>query len=431
MFNNLKSDEAPVITMRNVRLICDEGGVELEEIFVGKQPILDVNGDLFSFELLYRNSERNAFPDINPEMATIEVIVNTYLSPGFEKIAAKKTFINFSSMLLAANIFDILDPDRVVIEVLEEVAITSALLTRLKELKSVGFQLALDDFILEKQHSVYTDLFTVIDYIKVDFLATTQLQRSAIEALKVKYPHIILLAEKVETNQQFEAAKSLGYELFQGYFFAKPNVIKGKKLPSDTLLYFEILKLLDKEDPNIEEVAALIMRDVSLTYKLLKHLNTYAFGSSKEITSIHHAIVRMGLQEFKTWIQFLTIYQKSSKGSSGRIKALVNCSLTRANVCELLAARSGKHKTYEYYMLGMFSLIDLILKWSPADIFPLLPVSQEIIKTLGNQRTKMTPYLQIADALERLDYKDAIRKAERLGISGKELSELALKAAVV
>jgi EAL and modified HD-GYP domain-containing signal transduction protein len=403
----------------------------VEEIFVGQQPILDVKGDLFSYELLYRNSDRNAFPDVNPEIATIAVIVNTYLSPGFEQIAVKKTFINFSATLLETDIFDTLDPDRVVIEILEDVTLTPTLVTRLKQLKNMGFQLALDDFILQRQHNLYPNFFQSIDYIKVDFLSTTESQRSAIEALKGTYPHIILLAEKVETHQQFEAAKSLGYELFQGYFFAKPNIVKRKILPSDILLYYEILKLLNEENPDIEEISALIMRDVSLTYKLLKHLNTYAFRTSKKISSIHHAIVRMGLQKFKKWIQFLAIYQKSSREPDGRVKALVKYSLTRANVCELLALRNGKYKSDEYYMLGMFSLIDLILKQNPADIFPYLPVSQEIIETLGDQPTEMTPYLQIAKALERLDFRDAIQQAERLGISERELSELVFKATVV
>ncbi len=403
----------------------------MEEIFVGQQPILDVKGDLFSYELLYRNSDRNAFPDVNPEIATIAVIVNTYLSPGFEQIAVKKTFINFSATLLETDIFDTLDPDRVVIEILEDVTLTPTLVTRLKQLKNMGFQLALDDFILQRQHNLYPDFFQSIDYIKVDFLSTTESQRSAIEALKSKYPHMILLAEKVETHQQFEAAKSLGYELFQGYFFAKPNIVKRKNLPSDILLYYEILKLLNEENPDIEEISSLIMRDVSLTYKLLKHLNTYAFRTSKKISSIHHAIVRMGLQKFKKWIQFLTIYQKSSGEPDGRVKALVKYSLTRANMCELLALRNGKYKSDEYYMLGMFSLIDLILKQNPADIFPYLPVSQEIIETLGGQPTEMTPYLQIAKALERLDFRDAIQQAERLGISERELSELVFKATVV
>lgn len=282
----------------------------MEEIFVGQQPILDVNGDLFSFELLYRNSDSNAFPDVDSELATIAVIVNTYLSPGFEQIAAKKVFINFSATLLMTDIFDILDPNRVVIEILEDVVMTSTLLTRLKKLKSMGFRLALDDFILQSQHSVYPDLFQSIDYIKVDFISTTESQRSAIEALKVKHPHIILLAEKVETNQQFEVAKSLGYELFQGYFFAKPDIIKGKKLPSDTLLYFEILKLLNKEDPNIEEIAALIMRDISLTYKLLRHINTHAFRSSKKSAPFTMQLPEWGYRNLKNGFNFSLFIKK-------------------------------------------------------------------------------------------------------------------------
>lgn len=403
----------------------------MEEIFVGRQPILDAKGDLFSFELLYRDSNRNAFPDVNPEVATIGVIVNTYLAPGFEELAAKKRFINFSPSLLASDIFDTLDPDRIVIEILEDVKVTHALLAKLEKLKGMGFQIALDDFILKKQYIVYPTLFQFIDYIKVDFLATDEAQRSAIEALKVMYPHIILLAEKVETREQFEAAKLLGYELFQGYFFAKPDIVKNTKLPSNILLYFEIINLLNEEVPNIEEIAGLIMQDVSLTYKLLKHLNTYAFKSSKKVISIQQAIVRMGLQEFKKWIQFLTIYQRSATDPSGRIKVLLNLSLIRANICEVLATQTGMPKTDEYYMLGMFSLIDVILKRDPGDIFPLLPVNEEIIKTLCCQQTEMTPYLRIVEALERSDYETAVQQADLVGISSKKLSELVLEAAAV
>ena len=286
----------------------------MDEIFVGRQPILDANGDIFSFELFYRNSNRNAFPNVNPDVATIGVIVNTYFSPGFEQIATKKTFINFTSSLLATDIFDVLDPNRVVIEIVEDVKITYALMAKLEGLKNMGFKLALDDFILQRQYITFPALFQFIDYIKVDFVSNTEAQRSTIEALKGIYPHIILLAEKVETKEQFETAKSLGYELFQGYFFAKPEIVKSSKLPYDLSLHFEIIKLLNNSSPNIEEVAALVMRDVSLTYQLLTHINTYTFKSLLSANSIHHAIVRMGLEPFNKWIQFITIYQKSAKG---------------------------------------------------------------------------------------------------------------------
>lgn len=386
------------------------------EIFVGKQPILDMNGNLFSFELLYRNSAKNTFPDINPELATIGVIVNTYLAPGFEQITATKTFVNFSSSLLSTDIFDSLIPEDIVIEILEDIEITPALLSKLKKLKESGFQLALDDFVLNEHHIECHQLFQLIDYIKVDFIATTLSQRTEIEELKHKFPHITLLAEKVETEEEFEEAKGLGYGLFQGYFFAKPEVLKSEKLPSETLLYFEVIKLLNKKEPNIDEIATVIMRDISLTYKLLKYLNSYIITPANTVVSIKQAIVLMGLQEFKSWMQYLMIYQLGADNENGWHKALVHYSLERAKMCEMLAAKSGKTDTDPYYVLGLFSLIDRLLKREPADVFPLLPTSLEIIHTLLGRKTEMTPYLQLAKAHERQDLVAATELAERLGI---------------
>lgn len=402
---------------------------KMDNLFVGRQPILDTERNLYSFELLYRNGLPNTFPSVNPEIATIQVIVNTYLSPGFEEIAAKKTFINFTGRLLMTDVFDTLDPKRVVIEVLEDVKMTDFLVNRLKQLKKQGFKIALDDFILENEHNEYPELFRLVDYIKVDFLLTSPAERFAIESLKERYPHLILLAEKVETEAQFEEAKSLGYELFQGYFFAKPDIIKSVNLPTDYLLYFELLRLLNDDSVGIEEVSKVVMKDVSLTYKLLKRTNTYGYQSLEKISSVKQAILRIGLNEFKKWIQFLMIYQGNHEEADGRVKVLTNNSLVRANICELLAEKSGKKNPGDYYMLGMFSLIDLILRRAPHDIFPTLPVSTKIIQTLCGDKTEMLPYLQIAISLEQLDYEGAIEQVKELGVSQEELSEIALRAA--
>lgn len=400
----------------------------MEDLFVGRQPILDKQGNLFSFELLYRNNQKNAFPNINPEVATIQVIVNTFLSPGFEQIAAQKTFINFSERLLVTNIFDTLDPRRVVIEVLEDVQITDEIIDRLKQLNEDGFKIALDDFVLEQQHHRYPVLFEIVHYIKVDFLSTTKEERKSIENLKKSYPHLILLAEKIETEVQFEDAKRLGYELFQGYYFAKPEIVRNGKLPSDVLHYFELLRLLNNENTSVDRIARVVMRDVSLAYKVLKQTNTYAYQSLEKISSVRQAIVRIGLTELKKWVQFLTIYQEDFKGMKGRLKVLVNHSLVRANTCEMLAIHCKKIQADEYYMLGMFSLIDQILQRKRADIYPTLPVSTKIIETLCGVPTEMTIFLEIAEAIERMDYQKAIQLAEQLGIEKKELSKIVLRA---
>lgn len=177
-----------------------------------------------------------------------------------------------------------------------------------------------------------------------------------------------------------------------------------------------------------EDVKEVVMRDVSLSYKLLKRTNTYAYQSIEKINSIHQAILRIGLVEFKKWIQFLMVYQEDKDEPDGRVKVLANHSLVRANICELLAKKCGKQNTEDYYMLGIFSLMDLILKREPADIFPLLPVSPMIIETYHRQPTEMLSYLKIAEKLERLDYEHAIEQALEIGISEQELSELVLEA---
>lgn len=401
----------------------------MDNLFVGRQPILDHKLNLYAFELLYREGQTNAFPEIDPESATIKVIVNTYLSPGFEQIAAKKTFINFSEKLLMSSIFDTLNPNQVVIEILENVKMTRSLLERLKELKSLGFDLALDDFILEKELTEFPELFKIINYIKVDFMLTTKAERFAIEALKTKYPHIKLLAEKIETKEEFEDAKAQGYELFQGYYFAKPEIVQGTSLPTDVPVYFQVLKLLNDEDVRIDKVVEIVTRDVSLTYKLLKHANKHAYQSLEKISSVRQAIVRMGLKEFKRWILFLIVYQKDIDEPDGWMKTLVNYSLVRANVCEQLALKKKKTNFDEYYMLGMFSMFDLILKKSPTDVFPQLPVSEKIIVTLSGGESEMQLYLKIAKALEEFDYPLALAEAKLLGLSSEELGELAMKSA--
>ena len=306
-------------------------------IFVGRQPILDLHGNIYGYELLHRNSEKNFFPGVNPEKATIELLVNTFLSIGVDNIAGESlSFINFSGKLLAQDVFDSLDPKRVVVEILEDVEITPSLLSKMRRLKDAGFSLALDDFVLHEQYKRNTNLFPLIDYIKVDFLASSIVERSEISKFVKKYPHITLLAEKIETEEQFNLAKKAGYTLFQGYFFAKPEIIKGFEIPSNVNLHFRIIERINSETPNINDIAELIMRDVSLSFKLLRFINSPGVGVPRKISSIKQAIVIIGLKETKKWMHVLALREIGGETANGRIQALVDYSLTRAKMCELL-----------------------------------------------------------------------------------------------
>ncbi|WP_432357481.1 EAL and HDOD domain-containing protein [Sporosarcina sp. UB5] len=391
-------------------------------IFVGRQPILDSEGRIFGYELLYRNSERNSFPDIDPERATIQLLVNTFLSIGVDQISGKsKSFINFSGELLVKDIFSNLKPECVVIEILEDVEITPTLISRLKEIKREGFQLALDDFIIQDQYALHTELFELIDYVKVDFLAVDDKGRRDIERLIKKYPHIKMLAEKIETEEQFQIAKKSGYDLFQGYFFAKPEIIKGVEIPANLNLHMQIINELNDSNPDIDEIAKLILHDISLTYKLLRFINTMNFSVPKSIGSVKQAIVLIGLRELRKWMRILMLHDLSDHSSSGRIKALVSYSMSRAKMCELVAVRTGYPSGDEHFFVGLFSLLDVIMQRSWEDILPTFPFSEEVAETLQGKNTSMTPYLDLAIATERFDMKKIIEIGKALGLTKKEI----------
>ncbi|MCM3743894.1 HDOD domain-containing protein [Sporosarcina luteola] len=399
------------------------------QIFVGRQPILDSEGQIYGYELLYRNSEQNSFPDIDPEQATIHLLVNTFLSIGVDQISGKsKSFINFSGDLLIKDIFSNLKPEYVVIEILEDVEITPMLISRIREIKQDGFQLALDDFIMQDQYALHTELFELIDYVKVDFLAVDDKSRRDIERFIKRYPHIKMLAEKIETEEQFQIAKQSGYDLFQGYFFAKPEIIKGVEIPANLNLHVQIIGKLNDRNPNIDEIANLILHDISLTYKLLRFINTLNFSVPKSVGSVKQAIVLIGLRELKKWMRILMLQDISDHSSSGRVKALVSYSMSRAKMCELVAIRTGYPNGDEHFFVGLFSLLDAIMNRDWEDILPMFPFSEEVAETLQGKKTDMTPYLELAIATERFDMEKINDISKRFGLSKEEIAAYSNKA---
>nr|WP_225942030.1 HDOD domain-containing protein [Sporosarcina limicola] len=332
------------------------------------------------------------------------------------------SFINFTGELLEQEIIYNLDPNRIVIEILENVEITTSFIARLRKLKRHGFKLALDDFILQDQYKVHSSLFKLIDFIKVDFLNTTFSERKQIKEFTDDYPCITLLAEKIETEEQFRQAKKNGYKLFQGYFFAKPEIIKGTEIPPNVNVYFHIIEQLNVKTPNITEIAGLIMRDMSLSYKLLRYINIHGVGIPKKISSIKQALIIIGLRETRQWLNVLALQELGSGKTNDRIKVLIEYSLIRAKMCELLAQRSGKENAAEYFLAGMFSLMDNILNWSWEDILPLISLSNKVASTLTGEKTEITPYLQLTKAVERFDWECVEHLAKEVGIDYAELS---------
>ncbi|KGR82838.1 EAL and HDOD domain-containing protein [Lysinibacillus odysseyi] len=400
------------------------------EVFIGRQPIFNLHEQVVAYELLYRNKDGNSFPIIDSDAATVDVLVNSFVNIGVEEVSkGRPSFVNFTYNLLMGPLTDYLEPAKVVIEVLEDVPITEQLVGRLRELKNKGFKIALDDFILDENVQIYDELFAYVDYIKVDFLLSPLLERMEIEKkVKAKFPHIKLLAEKVETRNQFDVARHSGYTLFQGYFFEKPQLIRSTDIPANTLQYFQILALLRDEEPNINKLAESIERDISVSYKLLQLINKSTKRTKSKIRSIKQAILMLGLTELKKWVYLLAMREINSRDKTDVFSELMRISLFRAKVCEKVAKLNYRQNFSEYFLIGLFSLIDSLLRRPMSMILQQLPFSEEIAETIGGGETEMTPYLQFSIALSKADWEQVKKYAEELGLSKEAVIQIQVEA---
>ncbi|MBM7605432.1 EAL and modified HD-GYP domain-containing signal transduction protein [Metabacillus crassostreae] len=373
------------------------------EVFVARQPILNSNEDVIAYELLYRGSNENVFPNIDGDRATTEVIINSFLNIGMQDLSeGKKCFINFTGALLKSKLPTFFNPSSIVVEILENIEINEELVLICKELKQLGYTIALDDFKVQESAKLLPLLLKYIDIIKVDFM---QSSRNEILSIVNKYRslNIQLLAEKVETRDDFIFAKKIGYTLFQGYFFSKPIIISSHDVPMYLKTYYHILAEISKTDPNIDVISSNIEHDISLSYKLLKLINSPAFRPINKIKSIKQAIVLLGLNELKKWIYVLSLKNiKNVKDS--KMDEVIKMSLVRAKLCELLAVKTGNRLSAPYMLTGLFSLIDTLLHRDLNDVLSELPLSEEIQDALLGKDNNLNKVLSWALQIEQANW---------------------------
>lgn len=373
------------------------------EVFVARQPILNSNEDVIAYEILYRGSNENVFPNIDGDRATTEVIINSFLNIGMQDLSeGKKCFINFTGALLKSKLPTFFNPSSIVVEILENVEINEELVLVCKELKQLGYTIALDDFKVQESAKLLPSLLKYIDIIKVDFM---QSSRNEILSIVNKYRslNIQLLAEKVETRDDFIFAKKIGYTLFQGYFFSKPIIISSHDVPMHLKTYYHILAEISKTDPNIDIISSDIEHDISLSYKLLKLINSPAFRPINKIKSIKQAIVLLGLNELKKWIYVLSLKNiKNVKDS--KMDEVIKMSLVRAKLCELLAVKTGNRMSAPYMLTGLFSLIDTLLHRDLNEVLSELPLSEEIQDALLGKDNNLNKVLSWALQIEQANW---------------------------
>ena len=337
------------------------------EVFLARQPILDRFNKLFAYELLFRDSERNTYQGEDGDKATIDVIKNTFTNIGIEKVTGnKKAFINFTENILKSDIFEVLPPKSVIIEILEDIEPTGEIVELCRKLKKQGYVIALDDFVYSEK---YLELFEIVDIIKVDFKITKGSERKNV-INQVNSSRIKFLAEKVETIEDFNEAVTYGYEYFQGYYLSKPLMISGKKIAENKAIYIQILKEINNENFSIESMENLIKRDVSLSFKLLKLINSSYYSFTSEIKSLKQALALLGEKEIKKWL-YLIVFQTMGENKP---EVIIIDSLTRARFAEIIAKNNGMDiNPFNAYLTGILSMIDLLLDT------PLNQVLEEIL----------------------------------------------------
>lgn len=368
------------------------------EIFLARQPIFDIYKKVIGYELLYRSDrEFNCFNQINGDIATSTVISNGINMNLSTLSNNKKVFINFTEKLLYDEVATLLPKELLVIEILENIIPNEHLINKCRKLKENGYILALDDFIYNKK---YLPLIEISNILKVDFLKTSIKDKISLVRNFSSYDRK-LLAEKIETNEDFEIAKKMGYTLFQGYFFCKPEIIASKKISPVKLNYIRLIRSVYQCEPNFNYIANIIKKDMSLTYELLRLINCLKFYRGNKITSINHAVSLLGLEEIKKWVSLLSLR------IIGEDKPLetVTYSFIRAKFCELMAPKFGfAHRKSELFLTGLFSLIDVLMDRQIEEIINELPISDDIKDTLLQNNGPFNDIISLISSCEKVQW---------------------------
>lgn len=387
-----------------------------QDVYTARQAIFNKQQNVVAYELFFRDGPENVFPDVDAHDATSKLIVRTHLNDGIKPFTSnKQALINFSEESLLNGLPYILNPQEIVIEILETVRPTDEVYSACLELYRAGYKLALDDFVYEAKWKRFLSL---VKLVKFDILVTPL---DSIEPLIKKLKHKkALLAEKVETKEEFIKAKKMGFRFFQGYFFCKPEMKKCRDVESN----HHNLLLLQREglrcELNYPTIASLFERDSSLAYKLLRYINGGTFQLNIPISSIKQALVYIGELQVRRMISLVV----TSVLASDKAPELTKMCIIRARFCELVVKKAAPGLVEPAFLCGMFSLLDAILDKPLENIIDNLPLSQEIVEALTDAlcQTPIAIALRTIKLLERNKWHDTEKEASKLCLNYKDVS---------
>lgn len=387
------------------------------QIFLGRQPILDRRQNIVAYELLFRAGQGSSANVLDDMAASAHVITHAFTELDVATVLGKhKGFINVHDDLLMSDMLELLPKDKVVIELLETIQITPEVIERCTTLKAMGFTLALDDYTgLDPQ---FEPLFDLVEVIKLDYPLVDKNNLADIVTRLKKWP-VRLLAEKIEDRDQADLCLNLGFDLFQGYYYARPVTLTGKRADPSRLALLRLVGLVlsDAESGEIERV---FQHDPSLTYKLLRLVNSVAMGLTQKIESLRHAIIVLGRRQLQRWLQLLMFVPNNGQTDN----PLLQLAATRGKLMELLAqVQAGRDKDYQdrAFIAGILSLLDTLLGIPMEEITEQISLAPDVKLALLQRQGMLGELLALTEKLERNDFAAA---GELLDASGLQINDL-------
>ena len=389
----------------------------MEEAFIGRQAILDQQKKVYAYEILFRSGLKNAFdPNLDGNVATQSVMVNAMLDFGMNKLVSdKRAFINFTEQNLLNRAPKLLPSENVVVEILETVQPTPEILQVVQELKEAGYKIALDDFVLMPG---YEPLINMADIIKVDFRITTDPEeRKNLREILPK--HVRLLAEKIETEEEVQQALDFGYVLFQGYFFCKPAVLHQKRLTSNALSKMRLLREINRQNIDFSSITGVISSDTNLVHKLLTYINSAGVGLNNHVSNLKQATVLLGASGVRRWVTLVSL----QTFSEDKPPELFTLSLLRAKFCEIIAGELKRPglTSDTAFLLGMFSLLDVLLSLPMDDVLKEVSLSDELSDALRGKDNDLRRLLDLVVAYEKGDWETVITCCARENLQPEQL----------
>ena len=399
----------------------------VRDFYLGRQPILDRNQALFGYELLFRNAPVGG-AHIDTDLSATAAVIAHAGQLGLEKVIGDaQGFINVDAAVIMSDIFVFLPREKVVLEVLETVEASAPVLERMAELAGHGFRFALDDVTAITPN--VESLLPMIDFIKLN-MREMPLSSLVQLAPRFKRDNKKLMAEKVETRDEYDTCRELGFDYFQGYYFAKPVVISGRKLTPSQLAVMELMKLVTSDAESIE-IERAVKRDVTLALNLLRLVNTPAVGMGQRIDSVSQALIVLGRRQLQRWLQIMLYADPGQRGHSA--SPLLMLATTRGRLLELLAQRlrpSQRNVADIAFTVGIMSLMDALFGIPMSEIVTQIPVIDEVAEALVHRSGFFGELLRLAESIEQMEETEdmVMPTLRQLAISSEELVEFEVAA---